>query len=62
MAILNAKQVAALLDLSPSLVEKLAREKELPAAKLGGKWFFIDKQIEKHIKKLGALNVGTDYA
>jgi excisionase family DNA binding protein len=39
-ALLNSRQVAELLDLSPDTVNELARKNTLPAVKRGRQWRF----------------------
>ena len=44
-AVLNSKEVAEILDLSPDTVNELARKSVLPAFKKGRQWRFRKRDI-----------------
>ena len=44
-AVLNSKEVAEILDLSPDTVNELARKDVLPAFKRGRQWRFRKRDI-----------------
>ena len=44
-AVLNSKEVAEILDLSPDTVNELARKSVLPAFKKGRQWRFRMRDI-----------------
>ncbi len=48
--IMTAKEVADYLHLHPLTVHKYARERKIPAFKIGTDWRFHRKYIEKWIK------------
>src|SRR5665647_1619506 len=53
--LLNVAQVAAMLGLHPETVRQMAREKSLPALKLGGRtspYRFRESAIEAHLVTL----------
>jgi len=52
--LLNVAQVAELLGLHPETVRQMAREKTLPALKLGGRASPYSSAIEAHIDSLEA--------
>ncbi len=56
--ILNAKDVAAYLDLHLFTVHKYAREGKIPAFKIGADWRFNRKSLDKwiHEKEQHALS------
>jgi len=49
--ILTTKEVAEYLHLHPFTVKKFARERKIPAFKIGADWRFHKKYIEKWIEK-----------
>jgi PTS system nitrogen regulatory IIA component len=49
--ILTTKDVAAYLKLHPFTVKKFARQKKIPAFKLGADWRFSKKRIDDWIDK-----------
>lgn len=51
-AILNSKEVARLLDLSPDTVNELARKGALPAFKQGRQWRFRKRDITSFKRQL----------
>jgi excisionase family DNA binding protein len=51
-ALLNSRQAAEILDLSPDTVNELARKKTLPGTKRGRQWRFRQRDIASFKKKL----------
>ena len=51
-AILNSKEVARILDLSPDTVNELARKSVLPAFKRGRQWRFRRRDITSFKREL----------
>jgi excisionase family DNA binding protein len=51
-ALLNSRQVAEILDLSPDMVNELARKHTLPGTKRGRQWRFRRPDITSFKKKL----------
>ncbi len=51
-AILNSKEVARILDLSPDTVNELARKNVLPAFKHGRQWRFRKRDITSFKRQL----------
>ena len=49
--LLNSRQVAVILDLSPDTVNELARKNILPAFKKGKQWRFRRRDISIFYKK-----------
>ncbi len=49
--ILTTKEVAGYLKLHPFTVKKFARERKIPAFKLGGDWRFSRRYIDEWIDK-----------
>lgn len=50
--LLNSKEVAVILDLSPDTVNEFARKNILPAFKKGKQWRFRKKDISSYTRKL----------
>ena len=50
--LLNSKQVAEMLDLSPDTVNELARKSVLPAFKTGRQWRFRKRDITSFKRQL----------
>jgi excisionase family DNA binding protein len=50
--LLNSKQVAMILDMSPDTVNEFARKNILPAFKKGKQWRFRKRDISVFFKKL----------
>jgi len=50
--ILNSKDVARILDLSPDTVNELARKSQLPAFKHGRQWRFRRRDITSFKRQL----------
>jgi excisionase family DNA binding protein len=50
--VLNSKEVARMLDLSPDTVNEFARKNILPAFKKGRQWRFRKKDISSFKKQL----------
>jgi excisionase family DNA binding protein len=50
--LLNSRQVAALLDLSPDTVNEFARKSALPAFKMGRQWRFRHRDIASFKRQL----------
>ncbi len=44
-ALINSRQAAALLELSPDTVNELARKNVLPGVKRGRQWRFRDQDV-----------------
>ena len=51
-SLLNSKDVAAILDLSPDTVNELARRSVLPAFKHGRQWRFRSRDITSFKRQL----------
>jgi len=51
-AVLNGKEVAEILDLSPDTVNELARKSVLPAFKKGRQWRFRKRDITSFKRQL----------
>ena len=51
-AVLNSKEVAEILDLSPDTVTELARKSVLPAFKKGRQWRFRKRDITSFKRQL----------
>ena len=51
-AVLNSKEVAEILDLSPDTVNELARKSVLPAFKKGRQWRFRKRDITSFTRQL----------
>lgn len=51
-SLLNSKEVAAILDLSPDTVNELARGSVLPAFKHGRQWRFRPRDIASFKRQL----------
>ena len=51
-AVLNSKEVAEILDLSPDTVNELARKSVLPAFKKGRQWRFRKRDITSFKRQL----------
>ena len=49
--LLNSKQVAVILDMSPDTVNEFARKNILPAFKQGKQWRFRKRDISLFFKK-----------
>jgi excisionase family DNA binding protein len=50
--LLNSRDVAVILDLSPDTVNEFARKNILPAFKKGKQWRFRKKDISSYTSKL----------
>lgn len=50
--LLNSREAAELLDLSPDTVNELARKQTLPAVKRGRQWRFRRRDISSLKKKM----------
>ena len=51
--LLNSKEVAQILDLSPDTVNELARKSVLPAFKRGRQWRFRRRDVISFTRDLG---------
>jgi excisionase family DNA binding protein len=51
-ALLNSREVAEILDLSPDTVNELARKSVLPAFKTGRQWRFTVRDISSFKRQL----------
>ena len=49
--LLNSREVAIILDLSPDTVNEFARKNILPAFKKGKQWRFKKKDVSRFTKK-----------
>ena len=49
--LLNSREVAVILDLSPDTVNEFARKNILPAFKKGKQWRFRKKDISSYTRK-----------
>jgi excisionase family DNA binding protein len=54
--LLNVREVAQYLRKSPSTIYRMAREKRLPAKKVGGTWRFSQKALDEWIKNPPPIN------
>ncbi len=54
-AVLNSKEVAEILDLSPDTVNELARKSVLPAYKRGRQWRFHRHDIASFERELRGM-------
>jgi excisionase family DNA binding protein len=54
--LLNSKEVAELLDLSPDTVNELARKSVLPAFKRGRQWRFRRRDVASFTRELRGSN------
>jgi excisionase family DNA binding protein len=57
--LLNSREVAFLLDLSPDTVNELARRSVLPAFKKGRQWRFRKRDITLFKRQLKGLTVAA---
>lgn len=57
--LLNSREVAFLLDLSPDTVNELARRNAIPAFKKGRQWRFRKRDITLFKRQLKGLNVAA---
>lgn len=57
--LLNSREVAFLLDLSPDTVNEFARRKILPAFKKGRQWRFRKRDITSFERQLHDVNVAA---
>ena len=55
-AILNSKEVARILDMSPDTVNEFARKSILPAFKTGRQWRFRRRDIASFKRQLRGAN------
>ena len=56
--LLNSREVAFLLDLSPDTVNEFARRNILPAFKKGRQWRFRKRDIASFKRHMRGVNVG----
>ena len=54
--LLNSREVAEILDLSPDTVNELARKSVLPAFKTGRQWRFTRRDISSFKRQLPGVN------
>lgn len=57
--LLNSREVAFLLDLSPDTVNELARRNVIPAFKKGRQWRFRKRDVTLFKRQLKGLNVAA---
>jgi excisionase family DNA binding protein len=57
--LLNSREVAFLLDLSPDAVNEMARRNAIPAFKKGRQWRFRKRDITLFKRQLKGLNVAA---
>jgi excisionase family DNA binding protein len=57
--LLNSREVAFLLDLSPDTVNELARRNVIPAFKKGRQWRFRKRDVTSFKRQLKGLNVAA---
>lgn len=57
--LLNSREVAFLLDLSPDTVNEFARRNVLPAFKKGRQWRFRRRDINSFKRQLRAVNAAA---
>jgi len=57
--LLNSREVAFLLDLSPDTVNELARRNVIPAFKKGRQWRFRKRDITVFKRQFKGLNVAA---
>lgn len=53
-AILNSKEVARILDMSPDTVNEFARKSMIPAFKKGRQWRFRRRDVASFMRQLSA--------
>ncbi|HLI61866.1 MAG TPA: helix-turn-helix domain-containing protein [Terriglobales bacterium] len=58
-SLLNSREVAFLLDVSPDTVNEFARRNVLPAFKKGRQWRFRKRDIMLFKRQLKGLNVAA---
>jgi excisionase family DNA binding protein len=58
-AILNSKEVARILDLSPDTVNEFARRNIIPAFKKGRQWRFRKRDITSVKRQLRGINAAA---
>ncbi len=54
--LLNSREVAFLLDMSPDTVNEFARRSVLPAFKKGRQWRFRRRDITAFMRQAGGVN------
>jgi hypothetical protein len=57
--LLNSREVAFLLDLSPDTVNEFARGNILPAFKKGRQWRFLKRDITSFQRQVRGVNVAA---
>jgi excisionase family DNA binding protein len=57
--LLNSREVAFLLDLSPDTVNELARRSAIPAFKKGRQWRFRKRDVTLFKRQLKGLNAAA---
>jgi excisionase family DNA binding protein len=57
--LLNSREVAFLLDLSPDTVNELARRNILPAFKKGRQWRFRKRDVSSFKRHVRGVNVAA---
>jgi excisionase family DNA binding protein len=57
--LLNSREVAFLLDLSPDTVNELARRNVIPAFKKGRQWRFRKRDVTSFKRQLKGLNAAA---
>lgn len=57
--LLNSREVALLLDLSPDTVNELARRNVLPGFKKGRQWRFHKREIASFKRQLRGFNAAA---
>lgn len=57
--LLNSREVAVLLDLSPDTVNEFARRNVLPAFKKGRQWRFRKRDITSYKRQLKGFNAAA---
>jgi excisionase family DNA binding protein len=57
--LLNSREVAFLLDLSPDTVNELARRSVIPAFKKGRQWRFRKRDVTLFKRQLKGLNAAA---
>lgn len=47
--LMDAKQLAPILGITTFLLTRMAKDKKLPATKVGNRWLFCKEKVERYI-------------
>lgn len=54
--LMDAKELAPILGITPFLLARMAKNKKVPAIKIGNRWLFCKDKVEKFIsEKMGEI-------